>query len=106
MLFAEQTAAPALLHSVATSMNLSLITVASMLDLSTQTGTRRETGCWLPLKQDGSGMVPLPSQDGGLAHARTLVASATVSGALMQTALKLERHCNSVSTLTLRTRVL
>src|SRR5438105_11272850 len=79
MLFAEQTLAPALLHSVATSMNLSLITVASMLDLSTQTGTRSEAGCWLPLTPDGGAVVPLTSPDGGVAPARSTVASATAS---------------------------
>src|SRR5437870_2097369 len=77
ILLAEQTAAPALLHSVATSMNLSLITVDSMLDLSTQTGVSSEAGCWLPVTPDGGVVVPLTSAGGGVAPARRTVASAT-----------------------------
>src|SRR6267143_6673262 len=55
---AVQLAAPALLQRAALSMNSSLITVAAMFALSTQTGTRREAGCGLPETPDGGVVVP------------------------------------------------
>src|SRR5450631_39265 len=79
MPLAVQTAAPALLHSVATSTNLSLITVDSMLALLTHIGTRREAGCELPVTPDGGAVVLFTRPAGGVAPARSTVARATAS---------------------------
>src|SRR6266852_5519904 len=71
---AVQLAAPALLHRVALSMKLSLITVEFMFEASTQIGTRREAGCGLPATPVGGVVVPLRSALGGVRPARRTVA--------------------------------
>ena len=57
------------------------MTVAAMLDLSTQTGVSSEAGCEVPVAPGGGAVVPLTSAEGGVLPARSTVASATASWA-------------------------
>src|SRR5439155_26129218 len=105
MFAAVQALAPALLHRAVLSMNWSLITVAAMLDLSTQTGTSNDAGCWLPATPCGGEVVPLTRPVGGVCPARSTVARATASCASRYPALQTEPHGRSGKTLTIPSRV-